>query len=173
MTTAQSVLQVLGKSAGLAAAGLLLLQLPLAARAAVLDRVLLRRHRLRVHHVLGGVAVLCALAHPLLLYATPLYAVGDLDPSDWPVLVGAAGLLLVAVVASSSLWRELLELPFGTWRALHAFVPVAAALVAVHAAALGSDLVHPAMRWTWVGLFCLFGLGWLPARFLGTRRPGK
>jgi predicted ferric reductase len=148
-----------GKAAALAAAFLLMAQFAMSARIKALDRAFGLDRLLRWHRVAGAAAGTLAALHPLLLYSTDLYELGELRLGLWPELVGAALLVCLGVVVATSLWRKFLELPFEAWRTIHQIAFVAVALAAVHAFARGSDLAGGWPRWLWLAcLACYAGL---------------
>jgi len=135
-----ALLKAIGKSLGLAAATLILLQFTLSARLKLLDLVLPLDRSLNLHGLIGPVAACLATLHPLFLLAKPYYPLGPVTWQYWPELLGGlvlAGLWLIVV---SSRGRRFLNLGYRSWRRLHFLVFAATGLVVVHAASRGSDL---------------------------------
>jgi predicted ferric reductase len=120
-----------GQVAGMLAAALLLLQLPLAARIKFLDR-LFGLDRLYLMHRLNGTALcLLALIHPLLVFAPEDVRSIPVSTEYWPEIAGAVLLVAVAVAAATSVARTFLELRFHHWWLLHRPLAFAALALAV------------------------------------------
>lgn len=127
--------------AGLILAGLLTMTRPprLTAWLGGLERMY------RWHNVLGTLAYLALLLHPLALAAnnweaSPQRAWSALDPlqQSWAGWLGWAALLGLMLGLGAALTRRL---PYGTWRASHGLLGLAVVLSVAHLVALGHT--HP------------------------------
>lgn len=152
-----AAMKAAGKTAALLAGTLLLLQFALSARLKWLDRVFPLDRLLSVHSVSGALAVLLAILHPLLLLASRLYPREILEFMAWPLGVGAVLLLLLGVIAVTSLFRRFLEIRYETWRTIHLATFAAVAAMAVHSLWVGQELAEGGVRGLWMGLLAGFG----------------
>jgi len=78
-----------------------------------LDR-LLRRHAVR-----GCAAVLLASVHPFLVCGRHLYTVGSVGSADPAIYVGAGVLVLLWLIAVTSMRRAFLQLSYEAWKRVH------------------------------------------------------
>lgn len=112
-------LLLLGKSAGMAAACLILIQMMLVSRWRWLERIVSRDRQLAFHRRFGwGVAVL-ALLHPILIFFPEDLAAIPVSLEYWPEMVGAG--LLVALLGTAILTqsRDFAGLPHQVWKIGH------------------------------------------------------
>jgi len=122
-----------GKVFGLLAATLLMLQLLLSARLTVLDRIFTFRILNRVHRINGGIIAVCAVLHPLLVFAPE--DIANLSPEwrYWPEVTGAGLLLLIWTIYSTAAWRSFLDFSYKKWWILHRIAALAAVvMVTIH-----------------------------------------
>jgi len=154
----QANLRAAGKTAGLVAAMLLMLQFALSARMKPLDRVFGLDRLLRLHAKVGTVAVLLAILHPMLLYGSGSYELPVLAYDRWPEILGAVLLVVLCVIAGTSLGRLFLDLSYEGWRAIHQLVFVAVVMATVHATVLGSDLAVGWARHFWHAVVVLYAV---------------
>ena len=153
---AHTVAIALGRTLGLLAAMLLMLQFTMSARLKFLDRAFALDRLLRFHALTGAAAGVLAACHPLFLFATDVYELGGSPASQWRILLGVATLVLLTVILCTSLWRAFLQIPFRAWRRLHLFTFVAVATVSVHALAIGGDLRGGWPFYFWTAVLVLY-----------------
>jgi len=118
-----------GKVFGLLAATLLMLQLLLSARLAILDRIFTFKILNRVHRINGGIIAVCAVLHPLFVFAPE--DIANLPPEwrYWPEVTGAGLLLLIWTIYSTAAWRTFLNFSYKKWWILHRIATLAAVVV--------------------------------------------
>jgi len=153
---AQTVTIAVGRTLGLLAAMLLMLQFTMSARLKFLDRAFALDRLLRFHALTGAAAGVLAACHPLLLLSTDVYELRAFNAAQWPVLLGVASLVLLTVILCTSLWRAFLAIPFHTWRILHLLTFVAVATVSVHALSIGGDLRKGWPFYFWIAVLVLY-----------------
>ena len=80
--------------------------------------------------------------------------------SIWDVLLATVGLVLLVVVAATSIRAARRRLEYETWYGLHLYAYLGVALAFLHQVTMGSDLVaDPLALWYWVALYLVtFGL---------------
>jgi predicted ferric reductase len=115
-------------------------QFVLSARLKILDRLFGIHRLLRLHSITGPTAALLAFSHPFLIYGSKVYGGQETLAELWPQLLGGVVLLILAIIAATTLGRIFLELPYEKWKRIHQLAFVTVVLVAVHALVLGSDL---------------------------------
>lgn len=128
------------------------LQPVLAARLKILDRIFGLDRILAFHKSMAILAGCLIIIHPLLL------AVGMRDPSlllsfNWPwfYLVGKGAILVIVLIAVSSLGRKLIGLGYERWRGLHNITAVLLVVAGfLHSYLSGTDLTTPAIRVIWI-----------------------
>ncbi len=145
-----------GKSAALLAATLVMFQFVLSSRLKTLDRLFGIHRLLRLHSITGPTAAVLALSHPFLIYGSKAYAGGQTLAEFWPQLLGGAILLTLATMVATTFGRRFLELPYERWKRIHQLAFVTAALLAVHALVLGSDLKSGWPRILFVSLLGMY-----------------
>lgn len=167
-----NLLLAFGRLAGLFAAFLLLLQFLLVGRIAWLEKVFGHDRLTHAHHFVGGLFLVCVVAHPLLLIAhyqsegwwTQLRDFWE----NWDDVAGAivaAGIFIVVGVTSWRIARR--RLPYEWWMALHTSVYLAFALAFAHQFEVGGDLVdHAWFSGYWYGLAAFVGINYLWYRVL-------
>ena len=141
----------IGKTLGLVAITLLMLQFALSSRLKLLDRAFGLDRLLGLHRYTGATAGVLVLIHPLLIYGakTDLYTIGALRWELWPVAMGSIALALLVIVVCTSLWRAFILMPYETWRRVHLLVFVVVVAANVHAMVLGSDFARAWVKFTW------------------------
>lgn len=159
---APDFLYELGRYFGLAAFGIIALQLVEAARFKWLTRPFGLDVVLDFHKRLGALAAAMLILHPVLLAAGSghwhlLYSLR----LPWHIILGKAALaLLVLHVALAAKW-EGLGLKFERWRAAHFLAaPAVLAAALVHSWNAGLDLELAALRAWWVVLFAAAAAAW-------------
>ncbi len=143
---------VLGRTAGLLAAALLMIQFVLSARLAPLDEAFGLDRLLRFHRYTGASAVTLALLHPILLFVTPLYTPPSPGLASWRMELGSLALTLLLLIGVTSIWRKFLNLSYEWWHRIHYLAFVVVALVGVHSLELGHDLQQGWTRQVWLGM---------------------
>ena len=132
----------IGRSLGLLAVALLLLQPILAVRPRALERVF-GLDRLLVFHRLSAVLCLGAgFLHPMFVYSSGLRSAGPSGWHLWPEAIGAIALLGVWALVVSSLYRDFVLLRWEVWRTLH--VILASVSVLALTTRLSSSLIFAA-----------------------------
>ncbi len=162
-----------GKMVGMAAGLLILIQLPLAGRSVMLDRIFSLPAVMRQHRIHAWVIVLLALLHPLCVLLAEGTLFVPLEMRYWPEWVGVGLLVAILTQFILSTWRQKLGVAFFRWMAIHRIIGLLLAiLLVVHVLYVSesfSDEGPP--RWAvWIaaGLFLVHWLwlrtGWLRAR---------
>jgi predicted ferric reductase len=122
-----------GKMLGIFAGMLLLLQLPLAGRLKLLDRLFSLPGLVRQHRYHAWIIALMALLHPLCVSIPEDRLLIPLEMRYWPEWIGVALLSLIVLQFVASQWRKRLKITFHTWMRFHRVAGVlAAALVIIH-----------------------------------------
>jgi len=121
--SAKALLRI-GKMLGLTAATLLFLQLLLAGRLKVLDRVFSLPGLVRSHRLNAFVILFLALSHPILVLSSEEKLVLPLELRYWPEWVGVGLLTLIAIQFSVSQWRRSFRITFHRWLLWHRCVGV-------------------------------------------------
>jgi predicted ferric reductase len=112
---------------------LLLLQLPLAGRLKLLDRLFALPGLVRQHRYHAWTIALMALLHPVCVSIPEDRLLIPLEMRYWPEWIGVALLSLIALQFVASQWRKRLKIAFHTWMRFHRVAGVlAAALVIIH-----------------------------------------
>ncbi len=159
---AASPLIYLSAAAGYIALALMATELMLVARLKGVAGAFGLDSLLQFHRQIGIAAVAFAIAHPALLVADRAYTARSLAPSTsspWPVNLGAAALVLAALVVGLSVYRRQLRLPYEIWHTTHGIFSVALiAFAAVHALGIGRFAALPAMRGLWA-VYLVFFIG--------------
>jgi len=118
---------------GLAAGLLILLQLPLAGRLNVLDRVFSLPGLIRQHRRHAWAIALMALVHPLCVLLSEGKLTIPLEVRYWPEWVGVALLATILVQFAATQWRQTLGIVFHRWLQGHRIAgTVIAVLLIVH-----------------------------------------
>ncbi|MFC1736736.1 ferric reductase-like transmembrane domain-containing protein [Candidatus Hydrogenedentota bacterium] len=151
-----AVIMTVGKTAGLAAAMLVMLQLFLAARLKLVDRTFGLDRVMRFHKWSGAAALVLASAHPLLLYSTASYPPIYFSRDEWPLFFGGLGLMILVIVAGTSLFRSFLGLEYGAWRKIHMLFVLVAIIVSVHVLIRGSELAYGPPRIFWMSVVVMY-----------------
>ncbi len=122
-----------GKMIGLAAGLLILLQLPLAGRLNVLDRIFSLPGLIRQHRWHGWLIVGLALAHPLCVLLPEGRLTVPLDMRYWPEWTGVILLVLLLGQWAAAQWRQPLGIAVHRWLPGHRVVgAITAILLIVH-----------------------------------------
>ena len=108
-----------GKMLGLFAGLLLLLQLPLAGRLKLLDRLFSLPGLVRQHRYHAWVIALVGLLHPLCVSIPEDRLLIPLEMRYWPEWIGVALFALILLQFVASQWRKRLKIAFHTWMRFH------------------------------------------------------
>jgi predicted ferric reductase len=126
-------LVTVGRTCGLLAATLVLLQFALSAKIKALDRVFGLHRLLMGHRVLATAIVILASSHPLFIFAPKTIEIGPMRLDIWPVLVGVALLIGLWAGVCTALGRGFLQLPYSVWYRFHRVVMIGSVvLLAFH-----------------------------------------
>ena len=122
-----------GKLLGLTAGLLILLQLPLAGRLKVLDRIFSLPGLIRQHRRHAWAIVLMASVHPLCILLPEGKLTIPMEMRYWPEWAGVALLILILVQFIAAQWRLSLRIGFHRWLPGHRIIGfVIAGLLIVH-----------------------------------------
>lgn len=142
----------LAKGSGLLAAALILMQFIVPARIKFLDRVWGFDRLFTFHKIAGVTGTVLALLHPYLVFATSRYSSSsDFSLSDWPRHLGGLAVVILLLVAFTSLARKTLKLSYENWYRIHLLAHVAIAGVLIHVFILGDDLSGGGRRASLIG----------------------
>ena len=149
---AEPLLRMLGQSFALVAMVILALQVMLAARIKAICEHYGLDMLLRFHRSMAVLAVLLLVAHPVLLALNSgSWALLTGLQQSWPILLGKTSLLLLLIVAVTSLFRRRL-LNFEAWHKVHGLAPAILVLGFVHSWVVGDHLQATPMRVLWIVL---------------------
>ena len=121
----------IGKMLGLGAGLLILLQLPLAGRLKLLDRIFALPLLMRQHRRQAWIIVSAVLVHPLCILLPEGKLTVPLQMRYWPEWVGVALLAAVLTQFVSSWWRKRLHLAFHIWLPVHRTVGLLIAVLLI------------------------------------------
>jgi predicted ferric reductase len=122
-----------GKVLGIFAGLLVLLQLPLAGRLKILDRLFSLPGLVRQHRYHAWTIALMALLHPVFVSIPEDRLLIPLEMRYWPEWIGVALLALIVLQFATSQWRKRLKIAFHSWMRFHRVAGfLAAALLIVH-----------------------------------------
>ncbi len=156
-----------GKMVGLSAAVLLLLQVFSASRLHWLDRILGLNNLYAGHRVLAILALVLAVAHPLLVLGPN--GIFSLKPTMefWPEWLGVLLVITLAGTVILAIWREKLRLPFHLWWIGHRLVtPVLIVLLGIHTFNVSDTYASGPPRTLLILALALFALAWVRLRLL-------
>jgi len=133
-----------GKMVGLAAGFLLLLQLPMASRSKILDRIFSLPGLMRQHRLHAGLIAFLALLHPLLVLLPEDKIIVPLETRYWPEWIGVGLLTVILVQFASSQWRQHVGMVFHHWLLFHRILGLMiAALLTVHTLYVSEIFAEP------------------------------
>jgi len=162
-----------GKMLGLGAGLLILLQLPLAGRLKILDRIFSLPILMRQHRIHAWIIIAAALIHPLCILLPEGNLLVPLEIRYWPEWVGVALLCVLLVQFTCSHWRQRWCLPFHIWLPVHRIVGLLiTVLLLVHVLFVSETFEKSGLPRLFVliaaAAFCLLWLwvrsGWLRSR---------
>ncbi len=163
-----------GKMLGLTACLLILLQLPLAGRLKVLDRIFSLPGLIRQHRMHAWAIAILALVHPLCVLLPEGRLIVPLEMRYWPEWVGVGLLVFIMSQFVVSQWRQSMGIAFHTWMRFHRIAgPLIASLLVVHVLYVSetfTDQGPPRLAvFIAAGVFLMFWLwirsGWLRERY--------
>lgn len=154
----------LGQVLGLVGAVMFSLNFVLSMRLKIFENFFGGMNRVYVaHHILGGVAFLLLLVHPLALsirfapYSWRAVAVYLLPGNDWSINFGIAALLLMM---SLLIFTFFVNIPYQVWRLTHQFFGLAFFVAVIHGFYVsGSDIEQNMIMRFYMSFFFLLGLG--------------
>lgn len=164
-----------GKMLGMAAGLLILLQLPLAGRLKLLDRIFSLPGLIRQHRWHAWAVVLMALIHPLCVMLAEGTLMIPLEIRYWPEWVGVGLLAVLLVQFVFTRWRRPLNIAFHHWLTGHRIAGlIIAALLIVHVLYVSETFAdNPAPRLVVLAAAGVFILFWLWVRGAGLRSRGN
>ena len=157
----------LGQITALLGTYLALAQITLMARVPWIDHVVGSDRLMAWHRWLGIGTITLLLAH--VVFTTLGWAAGSgasvveeflAMNETWDILIATVGVVMLAVVAITSIRAIRSRLSYETWYGLHLYAYLGIALAFVHEITMGTDLVDDPVALTfWVGLYVVtFGL---------------
>lgn len=130
--TDKTLLQA-GKVFGLVAMVLILTQVVLVSRFAILEKIFSLKSLFSSHQTLGKIIAVLILLHPICILGAEKFILFPFEPRYWPEFlgIGLAGLLLGIVLISVG--QKRLKLPVKTWQTIHRIgTPAIVILAFVH-----------------------------------------
>lgn len=167
LTSPSGLATGMGQLTALAGTYLALAQIMLMARVPFVDHVVGSDRLMAWHRRLGRATVTLIVAHVVLTTIgwSMTSGAGAVEEfvamnASWDVLIATVGLVLLAMVALTSMAALRRRLAYETWYGLHLYAYLGIALAFAHEISLGSDLVDdPVALWFWIGLYVVtFGL---------------
>ncbi len=151
-----------GKSAGIAIALLLVIQMVLVARIGWIERRISQNGLITLHRYLGTFIVILTLIHPLLVFAPEDLKSIPVSAEYWPEIVGAVLMLGFLSVAVFSVSRSFAGLPHHLWKTAHRLTaPILMTGLTVHVLFVNDGYVSGSPRYVLLSCAILFGLLWL------------
>ena len=141
------------KMVGLAAAVLLILQLPLAARLKWMDRIFSLPGLYRIHRFSAYAIGALAMIHPVLIQTAEHSWTIPLEKRYWPEWMGAALMIVLLQHIGFSHWRKRIFRAYEKWRLIHAILAVVvfSALI-LHILNVSETFDHSKPPRTWVAM---------------------
>ena len=155
-----------GKMLGMAAGLLLLIQLPLAGRLTVPDRIFSLPGLMRQHRLHAWAIALLALIHPLCVLLPEGRLIIPLEMRYWPEWVGVGLLAALLVQFAGSQWRQQVGIPFHRWLPVHRIAGLTIViLLVVHVLYVSETFTQTGPpRLAVLIAAAIFGLTWLWVR---------
>jgi predicted ferric reductase len=162
-----------GKLLGITAGLLILIQLPLAGRLRILDRIFSMPVLIRRHKIHARVIVAIALIHPVCVLLPDRRIIIPLEMRYWPEWIGVGLLAILLIQFVSSQWRQSLGIAFHRWLQFHRIIgPLIATLMVIHVLYVSESFsVAGLPRWSLfvaAGIYLLIWIwvrtGWMRAR---------
>ncbi|MBT8338622.1 MAG: hypothetical protein HKP58_02985 [Desulfatitalea sp.] len=155
-------LLLVGKTIGLVAGALLLVQLVLVARLPALERMVSQNRLIAAHRVVGITLVGMAVVHPLLIFSSDDLRTIPVSWEYWPEIVGAFVLMAFLAMAMTAVGRAFFRLPHHLWKIGHRLVvlPLMAVLV-VHVFFVNDGYASGVPLVFLIALVVCFALGWI------------
>ncbi len=157
----------LGQLTALVGTYLALVQIVLMARVPWIDHVVGSDRLMAWHRWLGRTMISLIVAHAIFSTIGPALVTGTGVVAEfvalneiWDVLIATVGLVLLVVVALTSIVAARRRLAYETWYGLHLYAYLGIALAFAHQISMGSDLIaDPVALAYWIGLYVVtFGL---------------
>ena len=151
----ETLLDEMGKGAGLLGFSLLVLQFALSARFQWVEKPFGLDTIMNFHKSMGVLAGALILMHPVLLALDQ--GSGSLFglKTSWPINVGKAGLLLLVLTVLLAMFFRKLRMDYNTWQFIHKGTILVVILGFVHSILVGPDLRSTGMKAYWIALFTM------------------
>ncbi len=158
-----------GKVVGMAAGLLIMVQLPLAGRLKVLDRIFSHPGLIRQHRLHAWAIATLALLHPLLVLLPEGTLLIPVETRYWPEWLGVGLLAAIGLQFVCSRWRPSLKIAFHRWLPAHRIAGVlVAVLLVIHVLFVSETFSSDGLpRLAVLAAAACFGLIWLWVRFTG------
>ncbi len=155
-----------GKMLGLTAGLLILLQLPLAGRLKILDRIFSLPGLIRQHRMHAWAIAILALIHPLCVLLPEGTLIVPLEMRYWPEWIGVVLLVFILSQFAVSQWRQSMGIAFHTWMRFHRIAGLLiVALLVVHVLYVSESFSEDGLpRLAMIGTAAAFLLFWLWVR---------
>jgi len=155
-----------GKMLGLSACLLIFLQLPLAGRLKVLDRIFSLPGLIRQHRIHAWAIAILAFIHPLCVLIPEGTLIVPLEMRYWPEWIGVGLLASILSQFVASQWRRSLGIAFHSWLRFHRIAGLlVAGLLVVHVLYVSESFSEDGLpRLAVVGAAVAFLLFWLWVR---------
>lgn len=152
-----------GKVIGLAAAVLILIQLPLAGRIKNLDRIFSLPALYRVHRFNAYLVALLVILHPICVFVPDDMIMIPFEARYWPEWAGAALLVFILCQVVVSRWRRVISLPYHWWLRGHRMIGIiVVAVLVVHVLYVSETFEQSGIPRIAVGIAAgCWGLIWL------------
>ena len=132
-----------GKMVGLAAAFLVLLQMPLAGRLKWLDRIFSLPSLYTAHRFVAYTIVTLVLIHPVLVFIPDKILMIPFEARYWPEWVGAGLLVIILLQFGMARWRRNIFRAYQKWLLLHRMLGIGAmALLTLHILYVSETFEH-------------------------------
>ncbi|MBE0585743.1 MAG: ferric reductase-like transmembrane domain-containing protein [Desulfofustis sp.] len=143
-----------GQLAGMLALVLIFVQITLALRSRLLEKLFGVANLLRWHRINGAFIGVLALGHVFLVLAPEGLANLPIGKKYWPEMVGMLLFLILVPLVVSSHFRQRLKLDYGRWKAVHRVLGyLVILLVTVHALYVSESFEHESLQVTLLALF--------------------
>lgn len=145
-----------GQYCGLTALILVYLQVAMAVRGSVLNKIFGEANLIRWHRVNGLIIAVAVISHVLLVLVPEGIANLPLGRKFWPEMVGAVLLLIIILLTVTSYFRQQLNVSYHIWRTIHKPAGyVALLLVTIHALFVSESFEQTGPRIFITALFLL------------------
>lgn len=127
--TDKTLLQA-GKVFGLVAMILILTQVVLVSRFAILEKVFSLKSLFSFHRTGGKIITVLILLHPLCILAAESFILFPFEPRYWPEFLGIGLAVLILGIVLTSVGQKRLRLPVKTWQTIHRIGTLAIVILA-------------------------------------------